>query len=120
MGFNLIHVYDRVDELNQVFAELESLQLDPPVVGHTYPFERLPEAVRFMQSGKGVGKIAVEVGVPCLRESCAPLRRRRMRLVESWGVNTKITGASPRFTQTRQGGPDPEETEMSNVHKAFG
>lgn len=56
-----LHIYDRANELNRIFAELESLHLDPPVVGHRYPFERLPEALQSMQSSKSVCKIVREV-----------------------------------------------------------
>ena len=59
LGFNLIWLYDRVDELRRMLNEIAALQLPKPIVGGTFPFERLPEAVRTLQSGTTTGKIVV-------------------------------------------------------------
>jgi len=36
-------------------------QLDAPLVGKTYKFEELPQALEYLQSGQSVGKVVVRV-----------------------------------------------------------
>jgi hypothetical protein len=52
-----------MDELNELLDELLSLhdRLPKPYVGHTYPFEKVKEALTFFQSGKSVGKIVLNL-----------------------------------------------------------
>jgi alcohol dehydrogenase len=59
LGFNLIWLYERAELMHQLLGELEALQLYPPHVGHVFPFEQLPDAVRLFQTGKTVGKVVV-------------------------------------------------------------
>ena len=61
MGFNLIYLFEHAELMHEILADLESMQLKPPHVGHTYGFEELPEAIRFFQKGVNVGKIVVKV-----------------------------------------------------------
>jgi alcohol dehydrogenase len=61
LGFNLIWLYERAELLRSLLLELETLQLKPPHVGHVFPFEELPKAVRLFQTGKTVGKVVVVV-----------------------------------------------------------
>lgn len=61
LGFNLIWLYENADLLRSLLVELEALKLAPPHVGHVFPFEKLPDAVRLFQTGKTVGKVVVEV-----------------------------------------------------------
>lgn len=61
MGFNLIYLYDQVDMLQRMLDELMALNLRPQYIGHTFPFEELPQALRLFQSGKTMGKVVVEV-----------------------------------------------------------
>ena len=61
LGFNLIWLYERAELLRSLLLELETLQLKPPHVGHVFPFEELPNAVRLFQTGKTVGKVVVVV-----------------------------------------------------------
>ena len=64
-GFNMIWLTDRVDLLT---AELDAMlgkggmTNRAPAVGATYPFEQLPEALEYLNSGASVGKVVVEVG----------------------------------------------------------
>lgn len=59
MAFNLIHLYERAPILHQILAEIEALNLAPPLVGHTFEFDELPEAIRLFQTGKTVGKVVI-------------------------------------------------------------
>ncbi|RNI26475.1 alcohol dehydrogenase catalytic domain-containing protein [Rufibacter latericius] len=61
MGFNLIYLYEQTDLLHQLLAELQDLQLKPQHIGHVFPFEALPEAIRLFQVGKTIGKVVVTV-----------------------------------------------------------
>ncbi len=61
LGFNLIWLYERAALMHKLLGDLEHLKLDAPYVGHTFPFEQLPDAVRLFQTGKTRGKVVVEV-----------------------------------------------------------
>ena len=61
LGFNLIWLYENADLLRSLLVELEALRLAPPHVGHVFPFEKLPDAVRLFQTGKTMGKVVVGV-----------------------------------------------------------
>jgi len=39
--------------------QLRALDLQPPIVGKTFEFEQIKEALAFFQSGKNVGKIVI-------------------------------------------------------------
>jgi NADPH:quinone reductase-like Zn-dependent oxidoreductase len=62
LGFNLIWLYENAALLRNLLVELEAMHLVPPHVGHVFPFEKLPDAVRLFQTGKTMGKVVVEVG----------------------------------------------------------
>jgi alcohol dehydrogenase len=57
LGFNLIYLYDKVHLLHRYIKEIEMLDIGKPLVGHVFEFEKLPEAVRLLQSGKTTGKV---------------------------------------------------------------
>lgn len=63
LAFNLIWLWDRVDDLTGMMEDLLQLpwKKRPPHVGHTFPFEELPAAMRFFQSGQSVGKVVLKV-----------------------------------------------------------
>lgn len=61
LGFNLIWLYDRAELMGQLLAEIHAMELPPPHIGHTFSFERLPEAIRLFQSGQTIGKVIVRV-----------------------------------------------------------
>ena len=62
MAFNLIWLWDRVEELTELLEEMSELKLKPPHVGHNFPLEEAPEAMRLFQSGQTVGKVVLETG----------------------------------------------------------
>lgn len=61
LGFNLIYLYGKVELMRQFLEEIKALDIGKPRVGHVLPFERLPEAVKLLQSGKTTGKVVVTV-----------------------------------------------------------
>ena len=61
MGFNLIWLWDRVDRLPDAFEALARLDARRPHVGAKLPFDRAPEALRLLQSGRTEGKVVLEV-----------------------------------------------------------
>lgn len=61
LGFNLIYLYEKSELMHRYLAEMEKLDIGKPRVGHTIPFDRLPEAVKLLQSGKTTGKVVVTV-----------------------------------------------------------
>ncbi len=61
LGFNLIWLYERVELLRTILQKVKVLELPPPHVGHTFPFEQLPDAIRLFQTGKTIGKVVVTI-----------------------------------------------------------
>jgi len=59
LGFNLIWLYERVDQLRKMLEEIEKLNLQKPYVGKVYEFENLIDAVKLFQSGGTMGKVVV-------------------------------------------------------------
>jgi len=62
LGFNLIWLWDKVDEIGGMLREMMAkVPWKKPLVGRTYGMENLPDAIRFLQSGMSVGKVVVVV-----------------------------------------------------------
>eukprot|EP00741_Cyanophora_paradoxa_P021757 tig00000241_g21000.t1 len=64
MAFNLIFLWDKVDEIGAMLGDILALggwSETPPLVGATFAFERTVDAMRALQSGSTVGKVVVEV-----------------------------------------------------------
>jgi alcohol dehydrogenase len=61
IGFNLIWLWDRVERLSAMHEKVSRVLTAPPFVGRTYPFNRAPEALRWLQSGDSTGKVVLEV-----------------------------------------------------------
>ena len=59
LGFNLIWLYHKAELMHRLLAELETMDLGKPHVGHVFPFEELPDAIRLFQSGKTIGKVVI-------------------------------------------------------------
>jgi alcohol dehydrogenase len=62
MGFNLIWLWDQAERLPAACQASAALLSCPPHVGARFPFDDLPAALRFLQSGESVGKVVVELG----------------------------------------------------------
>ena len=61
LGFNLIWLWDNIAELTLLIDKIHALHLPKPLVGHTFPFATLPDAITMFQSGRTVGKVVVQV-----------------------------------------------------------
>lgn len=61
MGFNLIYLWDRPDELRNMALEILRMNLQRPYVGKVFSFDNLIEALKYFQTGKSIGKVVVKV-----------------------------------------------------------
>lgn len=82
IGFNLIWLWDQAHRLPAAYAALRTLCPDPPLVGRRFPFGQAPEAMRFLKSGRSVGKVVVETGVRVAAPDDEPVDRSRARATD--------------------------------------
>jgi len=61
MAFNLIWLVDKVDLFKNLTEGLLNMDLGKPVIGHTFSFEQMLEALKLFQGGKTTGKVVVEL-----------------------------------------------------------
>jgi alcohol dehydrogenase len=61
LAFNLIWLWDAVDRLASGYDALDRLVTAPPFVGRMFPFDAVPQAMRWLQGGASVGKVVVRV-----------------------------------------------------------
>jgi alcohol dehydrogenase len=61
MAFNLIWLWDSVDLLQRLFDEMQPCLAGPPFVGKHFPFEGAVDALAFLQSGKSMGKVVLDL-----------------------------------------------------------
>ncbi len=61
MGFNLIWLYDKVELMEDILIEMSKMNLGKQLVGKTYSFDKMKNAIHFFQSGQSTGKIVVSV-----------------------------------------------------------
>ncbi|MGB5894336.1 MAG: medium chain dehydrogenase/reductase family protein [Ignavibacteriaceae bacterium] len=59
MGFNLIYLWDKPEEMKRMLTNIHNFNLKKPYVGSTFSFDKLPEALKHFQSGKTIGKVVV-------------------------------------------------------------
>lgn len=59
LAFNLIYLFENVEIMNALLKELSELCLGKPVIGHSFTFEELPQAIRLFQGGTTMGKVVV-------------------------------------------------------------
>jgi alcohol dehydrogenase len=59
-GFNLIWLWDRLDDLAATYDRTVDDLPDPPFVGRTFPFAEAPAALRWLKGGASVGKVVLE------------------------------------------------------------
>ena len=61
IGFNLIWLWDSVDQIAVGRRAIEELVTVAPFVGRSFPFGKAPAAMRYLQSGQSVGKVVLEL-----------------------------------------------------------
>lgn len=61
LAFNLIWMWERIDQFDSLFSRLMALKPLPPFVGRSFPFDDALAALQFFQSGKSEGKVTLEV-----------------------------------------------------------
>lgn len=61
MGFNLIWLWEQADRLPRAYAGLAPHITRPPHIGRRFPFAEAPAAMGYLQSGRSVGKVVLEV-----------------------------------------------------------
>ncbi|MCU0425568.1 MAG: medium chain dehydrogenase/reductase family protein [Candidatus Kapabacteria bacterium] len=61
LGFNLIWLWENIDQMREMLDAIAAMHLPKPLVGHTFPFQALPEAITTFQSGMTIGKVVVSV-----------------------------------------------------------
>jgi len=61
MGFNLIYLWDKPEEMKRVLTNILNFNLNKPFVGNTFTFDKLLDALKLFQSGKTIGKVVVKV-----------------------------------------------------------
>jgi NADPH:quinone reductase-like Zn-dependent oxidoreductase len=59
MGFNLIYLWDKPEEMNRMLTNILNFNLKKPYIGSTFSFDKLPDALKHFQSGKTIGKVVV-------------------------------------------------------------
>lgn len=59
MGFNLIYLWDKPEEMKRMLTHILNFNLKKPYVGSTFSFDKLPDALKLFQSGKTIGKVVV-------------------------------------------------------------
>jgi NADPH:quinone reductase-like Zn-dependent oxidoreductase len=60
-GFNLIYLFDKADLIRNYADEIDALGIGKPLIGESFKFENLPEAVELLKSGKTTRKMVVTV-----------------------------------------------------------
>jgi alcohol dehydrogenase len=61
MGFNLIWLWNEIETLKKHFEALRDLNLSPQVIGDTFSFENMTDAIEKFQKGNTIGKIIIHV-----------------------------------------------------------
>jgi NADPH:quinone reductase-like Zn-dependent oxidoreductase len=61
LGFNLIWLYQKKDLMKEIIDEMNKLYLPAPLIGHSFKFEQMQEAIKLFQSGKTIGKVVISV-----------------------------------------------------------
>ncbi len=61
MGFNLIYLWDKPEEMKRMLTNILNFNLKKPFVGNTFTFDKLLDALKLFQSGKTIGKVVVVI-----------------------------------------------------------
>ncbi len=61
MAFNLIWLYEKADLMKELLDEIFRLNMPAPLVGRTYAFKELPQALKDFKAGDTIGKLVVKI-----------------------------------------------------------
>ena len=61
MGFNLIWLWNDVENLRRMIKSIEELNLGKPYIGKVFSFDELIAALMYLKSGVSVGKVVVNL-----------------------------------------------------------
>ena len=61
MGFNLIWLWNKANDLGAYFVAIDRVLTAPPLASRRFAFGDMPAAMRHLQGGQSVGKVVVEV-----------------------------------------------------------
>lgn len=61
MAFNLIYLFDHAGLMHEMLKDLNSMDLGKPIIGKTYNYDQLPDALREFQGGLTTGKLIVHL-----------------------------------------------------------
>jgi alcohol dehydrogenase len=59
MAFNLIWLWDQVELMKELLANMMAVEITPPHVGHEFSFEDAHAAIDCLRSGKTIGKVVL-------------------------------------------------------------
>jgi len=60
MGFNLIYLWDKPDELRIMVEQILKMNLVRPHIGKVFSFDHLIRALKYFQTGRSIGKVVVK------------------------------------------------------------
>lgn len=59
MAFNLIWLWDQVELMKALLADMMAVEITPPHVGHEFDFDQAHAAIDCLRSGKTIGKVVL-------------------------------------------------------------
>ncbi len=60
-GFNLIWLWEQKYQLSEMINKLNNLNLEKPLIGRIFSFDEIHSAIKYLKSGKSVGKVVVKI-----------------------------------------------------------
>lgn len=61
MAFNLIWLWQQVDQMKRLLQEMMAVEIAPPYVGHEFSFAQAHAAIDCLRSGKTMGKVVLVI-----------------------------------------------------------
>jgi len=61
MGFNLIYLWDKPDDLKTMVEQILKMNLERPHIGKVFSFRHLFDALKYFQKGRSIGKVIVKI-----------------------------------------------------------
>ncbi|MCS7204409.1 MAG: zinc-binding dehydrogenase [Leptospiraceae bacterium] len=62
-GFNLIWLYDQIELFQKLIQDMQKVSWKKPLVGKVFEFPYSYEALKYLQSGKSVGKVVIKMEI---------------------------------------------------------